>query len=368
METVGGNEFITEDMREAFRGALREDREERRLLLEKYPPEPPNKVCYHAFLRGISIENSFCPRVKELNPFFEVPNEKVYIWTYEKNKNSAVISEVLTSIKEQPFWKNIGSILQLAFAFWYSFEHVGSTDELDYKWIYYFETVSTNIDEAVFYNLDSLEKHSMSQGRIVKATDISSMAHIIEILVRDDKAFTSLALLNASFNLSYCCLHCELSEHPWHDHLTNEPQIWEQASLLPQMEAAIVQACRCVEGILGEPPNRGKQGKVFAYKERFKSILGINADDTFIKAGKTYLDFYYDLFFDLRNPSAHSYGNVHFDLERKKVIQAQCFADIILGKYFEKNILEQEEALKILKFNNELLNRVDKCMSTSRTK
>lgn len=302
--------------------------------LKKFPRNQPNKVCYHAFLKGISIENSFQPIVKDFIPFFETPCEKIYIWTYEKDKNSCVISEVSLSVKEKPFWKSIGNLIQLALNFTESFELIIDQDKIDYKWIYYFEPKLTTIDEAVFSNLSDYERYDISNGRVLKATKISSIANIIELLIRDDKAFTSLSLLNSSFKMSYCCLLCELSEHPFHDHLTDEPQIWEHASILPDMEAAIVQACRCVEGILGEPPNRKKITKLFAFKEKVKKMLDIDLDDMFNKVGKSYLDFYYDLFFDLRNPSAHNYGNIHFDLERKKVIEGSMFCKYNSNKIF----------------------------------
>lgn len=339
---------------------------ERNELLKKYPPNPPNEVCNHAFLTGIGIENSFNPSVNDFIPFFETDYEKIYIWTYKKNQYSGLISKVIPSIKKQSFWKNIGYILQLAFAFHDSFEYFNIAQ--DYKWIYYFDPESTSIKESVFYNLSKFEQSSISNRIIVKATDISSIANIIELLIRDDKAFTALSLLNSSFNMNYCCLICELSENPYHDHLTDEPEIWEQADILPKIETATVQACRCVESILGEPPNRNKQSKLFNFKMKFKDLLGIDADDLFVKSGKTYLDFYYDLFFKLRNPSAHSYGDIHFDLERKKVVEAQCFAFEILYGYFEKNMDTLEDAIFKLKFNNNLLDRVDPYMSTSRTK
>jgi len=79
------------------------------------------------------------------------------------------------------------------------------------------------------------------------------------------------------------------------------------------------------------------------------------------------LDFYYSLFFELRNSSAHSYGNIHFDLERKKVVEAQCFAAVILKSYFAQNVLNNEQAMKMLNFNIELLSKVCENMSTSLT-
>lgn len=82
----------------------------------------------------------------------------------------------------------------------------------------------------------------------------------------------------------------------------------------------------------------------------------------------SYLDFYYKLFFDLRNPSAHSYGNIHFELEKARTVQTQCFAAFIVSAYFKKNILELNEAQSKLNFNMDLLARVSENMSTKLTK
>ena len=43
-----------------------------------------------------------------------------------------------------------------------------------------------------------------------------------------------------------------------------------------------MQACRSVEAILGEPPNR-KPTKVYAFKERWKQIVGFDPDSIFEK-------------------------------------------------------------------------------------
>ena len=132
--------------------------------------------------------------------------------------------------------------------------------------------------------------------------------------------------------------------------------------------SAIVQACRSVEGILGEPPNSKKQTAVFKHKEKWIELTGINPDSIFEKAGISYLDFYYELFFDMRNPSAHSYGNIHYELEKSKTVQAQCFAAIVVRDYFNKHVLNLDEAQKKLRFNLDLLNRVNEDMSTKLTK
>ena len=159
-----------------------------------------------------------------------------------------------------------------------------------------------------------------------------------------------------------------MSEHPWHDHLAEEPSIWQQAQILPNLEIAVVQSCRAVEAIIGEPPNQKRPGKVFAHKQHWKNTVGIDPDDLFKKANISYLDFYYKLFFELRNPSAHSYGNIHYDLARKRAVEAQCFAAIIVQKYIDKHTIDNESAIDSLKFNRKLLDKVSKSMSTCMTK
>lgn len=171
-----------------------------------------------------------------------------------------------------------------------------------------------------------------------------------------------------SFIQHYICLICELSSYPYHDHLAEEPEIWEHAAIIPNMEVAVVQACRSVEGILGEPPNSQKQGAVMKHKKRWEELTGINPDSIFEKANMSYWDFYYKLFFELRNPSAHSYGNINYKLEKAKTVQAQCFAAIIVRDYFNKHVLELKEAQKKLNFNLSLLDRVSDVMSTKITK
>lgn len=52
------------------------------------------------------------------------------------------------------------------------------------------------------------------------------------------------------------------------------------------------------------------------------------------------------IIFELRNPSAHSYGNINYKLEKAKTVQAQCFAAIIVRDYFNKHVLELKDTRK----------------------
>ena len=337
-------------------------------LNKRYPPNPPHDTCHMAYIMGIRIENSFEPVVGELNSLFEVENETAYIWTYEENQNSALVLDVSKNVKETDFWKSLCSVIWLAFQYAYAFEDGSSPDwKLEYRWIYNFSQ-NNSLDKCVFNNLQSFDDVYLTSGKVIKATELAMLAPEIELMMRDDRAYTSLMMLNNSFKQHPICLICELSDHPYHDHLSEEPEIWNHAYAIADMENAIVQACRSVESILGEPPNKKKQNSVIRHKNIWKELLGIDPDGIFVKFGTTYLDFYYDLFFELRNPSAHSYGNIHYNLARSKTVQAQCFAAIIVREYLKKNMLELELAKQRLNFNVELLSRVSEDMSTSLTK
>lgn len=344
-----------------------DDQVEKQIKLEKkYPPNPPNDVCNNAYLKGVLIENSFSPKVGEINELFETEYEKLFVWTHSKDENSSIIINVDLTVKDKSFWKNIGSIIWMAMQYARAFEGI-SSNWFDYKWIYYFNT-DKNLSEQVFNNLDPFDEIYLKSGKIIKATEIGNLAPEIELMLRDDKAYAAMMMLCSSFLQHYVCLICELSSNPYHDHLSEEPEIWEHASIIPNMEVAIVQACRSVEGILGEPPNSKKQTAVIKHKEKWMKLTGIDPDSIFEKAKMSYWDFYYKLFFDLRNPSAHSYGNINYKLEKSKTVQAQCFAAIVVRDYFHKHKLDLDEAQKKLKFNFNLLDRVSEDMSTKLTK
>ena len=331
-------------------------------LKKKYPSNPPNDVCKNAYIKGLRIENSFEPQVGEINELFETEYEKIFVWTHDKNENSSIIIEVNSTVKEIPFWKNIAGVIWMAMKYTTDFEGI-SSNQFEYKWIYYFDP-NKKLFEQVFGNLDQFDEMYLKNGIIKKATDIANLAPEIELMIRDDKAYTALMLLSNSFIQHYICLNCELSSYPYHDHLSEEPEIWEHAAIIPNMEAAIVQACRSVEGLLGEPPNSKKQSAVIKHKNKWKELVDINPDDTFEKAKMSYWDFYYKLFFGLRNPSAHSYGNINYKLEKAKTVQAQCFSAIIVQAYFRKHTLHSDEAQRKLKFNFDLLARVNEDRNT----
>lgn len=363
---------ITDEMKKAWDEYIESIDKINKEIADKYPLDIPNKASNKAVITGVFIENSFHPKLGECIDFFRVDDERVYVWTHKENEYSVLLIEVDENVKSKKCWVTLASIMELSHCLWTSFERKLSDDRFAYNWIYYFNP-HINIENSTFYGMriggpSSLELMKFSSGMVLKATEIAEMAHIIELLYRDEKAYTATANLNLSFYLHYCCLICETSSRPYHDHLAEEPELWEHVSVIPDMEAAIVQACRAAEAILGEPPNSEKKTKVFAFKEKWKKLLGFDADSVFDKAEKSYFDFYYELFFDLRNPSAHSHGDVHYDLLKKSTVAAQCFASKILFEYINAHALDNIVACEKLHFNNELLSRVSEEMSTKHTK
>jgi len=289
------------------------------------------------------------------------------VWTYEKDNYSALISQVEPEIKSKPFWKTVGSLINLSQAYAEAFEGVDFESQIEYYWIYYF-SADTPFSDLAFNNLIGMDYPFIHDGRIIKATDISCLAPVIELLNSDDKCYTAISLMFSSFQIHYCCLICELGLSPIKKHKPHEPKLWEQADYITKMESAIVQACRCAESILGELPNTSKQNRVLAHKKRWIELVGIDPDSKYERAETSFWDFYIELFDVLRNPSAHSYGNIHFDLERKRTIDAQCFAALLLRGYIDKHAKPYEEALDALRFNRELLSLVDDSMSTKMTR
>jgi hypothetical protein len=336
---------------------------EKQAYLEKYyPTDIPNDVCNHAFVQGIKFENSFKPRVHDFIPFMKYGDEELFLWTHTKDKDTGLVSRVSKTVKEKNFWKNIGTVTQLAYSYTREFEH---TMDIEYKWCYYFDQ-NKPLNEQEIYDCSELERLSLQNGTILKLTDFYLLARIIELLLRDDKLYTAMSTFYASMKTHYCCLICELERHPYRMHPSHEPKLWEQANVISEYETAIVQACRCVEAFLGKPPKKDNKNRLLQHKQKWIDELGINPDDHFKKGDSTYIDFYYDLF-QLRNAAAHSFGTIPFDLKRKQAINAQCFASLLLDGYLMKNIISEEKAIVELSINRDIINKVDENMSTSKT-
>lgn len=323
----------------------------------------PRENCEYAIIAGVLIANNCAYRAGCFTSLFKLGYESIYVWAPQKLDYSYLVAKVDHQVKETPFWKTAGRLIQLADSFRGAFEYL--PEPVDYKWMYSFRPEHSTIEDISFYNCPTMERLSVQSGKQYGIKDLFELSSIIELLARDDKAYNALSLLKEAFELHWFCLICETSDNPYHDHLAKEPALWNQGDVLPKLETAIVQSCRAVECILGEPPSRNNKVGILRHKAKWESILGINPDDNFRKANKSYLDFYFELFSELRNPSAHSYGNIHYDLQREKAVEAQCFTAEIVSLYINKHTIDKDNAREKLNFNQSLLLHASKDPSTN---
>jgi hypothetical protein len=312
------------------------------------PVDAPNEVLKHALIEGIGISNDFILSKGDFFEFFTIGHEKFYCWTYETDENSILVVEVNPEVKENELWKTAISILEIAFTMSSELE---SAHEFAYDWVYRFNHKETI--ESLHYLKD--RHHTLNWKSMRRINEFNDLAVLIEILNRDDKFFIACQNIIAAKQNHEFCQICALTPEHLRKHRDHEPEIWEKVNLLPKMEAAIVQATRSVEAILGKPGKRDTAAKLNRIKERWSKNILINPDDEFKLTGQPYLDYYYDLF-QLRNNSAHSFGELSFHMQRLETIEAQSFAWIIIANYYKKNSVSEEESLRALKFNDKLIN------------
>jgi hypothetical protein len=326
---------------------IEEQRQARIDYYEQNPEDAPNEVLRHAIIEGIGISNDFILAKGDFNELFTIGHEKFYCWTHETDEYSNIIVEVNQQVKAKELWKTSISILEIAFTMACELE---SNHQFAYDWVYRFDN-NESID-----NLHYLKDrhHVLDRRSIRRIHEFSDIAVLIEILTRDDKFFIACQnIIAAKQNHEFCQICALTPEHLW-KHMDREPEIWERINLLPKMEAAIVQATRSVEVILGKPGKRDTPGKLIRAKERWADNILINPDEEYKLTGQSYIDYYYDLF-ERRNKSAHSYGELSFHMQRQETIEAQSFAWIILADYYKKKSIPEEDSLKALNFNTKLL-------------
>lgn len=267
-----------------------------------------------------------------------VGNEELFLWCLDQNGQCHLCSKPnLVNIGQKPYWKTAAALFQLSIAYAYRFEAISVPISFDYMWISSFDpqkkVTKKQIQQALAPEM-SIQFHS---GLSITIEFFLKLVKLAELLDKSDKLYTALSTLYSSFEQHYCCLHCELElSNIYHEHKANELPIWQQVAEIPKLELAVIQACRAAEAILGEPPKREDSGKILKFVNKWSDTIGWDPKESFEKAGKTYLDFYYELFFSLRNPSAHSRGNVHYDLERTRTATAQCFAYLIVEGYLKR--------------------------------
>lgn len=328
---------------------LKEQQEARINYYEENPVDAPNDVLGYALIEGIGISNDFILSKGDFNEFFTIGLEKFYCWTHETDKNSYLVVEVNPKVKEKAIWKTAISILEIAFTMASELE---SNYEFKYDWVYRFK-YNERIDNLHYLK----DRHHIlnwrSMSRVIEFIDNSVL---IEILTRDDKFYIACQNIIAAKQNHEFCQICALTPEHLRKHTDHEPEIWEKINLLPKMEAAIVQATRSVEAILGKPGKRDTLAKLNRVKERWVKNILINPDEEYKLTGQSYLDYYYDLF-ELRNNSAHSFGELSFHIQRRETIEAQSFTWIIIANYFKKNSISEKDSLKALNFNSKFINQ-----------
>lgn len=322
-----------------------------RNLEKAYPDDIPNNLCDFAIISGIHYQSDRKLEINHFEHFISTPYEDVYIWKKEQGI-VFFVSKVNNKVKEINIWKTFGLIMSLCFAWSKGFEH--TTDEVVYHWVYRFEP-SQKVDDLDFYDNDSLSV--VRNGVVVSNLDLIPMIKLFTLLSRDEKILNSIINFNSSMQLSYCCLFCELSSSSYKWHPSHEPKIWERLSVHNNYETAILLACKSVENILGKPPRKKNKDSVVKFKELWTSLFEFDPDSLFEKTSISFIDFYYELF-SLRNDSAHANYKKSFELERKKVMQAQCFAAIILFDYINSHLPGFDESCVFLKMNKEIIQQM----------
>ena len=330
---------------------LEEQRQARIEYYKENPIDAPNKVLKHALVEGIGISNDFILDKGDYFEFFSIGHEKFYCWTNQIDEYSKLVVEVNPAVKENNLWKTAISILELAFIMASELE---SKHEFTYDWVYRFNP--SEPIEKLHYLKDRL--HVLNPISVRRVREFSDISILIELLFRDDKFFIACQnIIAAKENHDFCQI-CALTPEHLRKHVDHEPEIWEKINLLPIMEAAIVQATRSVEAILGKPGKRDTTTKLIRTKERWSENILLNPYDEYKLTGQSFLDYYYKLF-GIRNNSAHSFGELSFHMQRQETIEAQSFAWLVIASYYDKNSIEENDALESLNFNRELLDKFE---------
>jgi len=128
------------------------------------------------------------------------------------------------------------------------------------------------------------------------------------------------------------------------------------------MEIAIVKSTKAVEGILGQ--QGGSEAKA---KARWVENVNIHPDEPFMDTGYSYFTYHGYLINEVRNKVAHNLRTKPFKVSRQTTIDAQVYSFDIIKSFYDKFHKSQQEAVKILQLNEELISRDQKNYGTSMT-
>lgn len=315
------------------------------------PVDAPNSVLNHAIVTEVTINSADILSEGDFIEFFKIGNENFYCWTFEKNMYSHLVVRVNPKVKDEELWKTSLSVLEIAFTMSTELEY---KFVFDYDWIYRFKSTVGKDNQHYLKDRHFID----SDGPIRTINEFRVIAPLIELLYKDNKFFTACQnIIVAKENHEFCQV-CALTPEHLRKHPNHEPEPWEKISIIPKMESAVVLATRSIEAILGKPGKRDNANKTERIKQRWLLNTNLNPDDEFLLVGKSYFDYYYDLF-ELRNHSAHSLGEISFKMLRRETIEAQCFAWIVIAEYYKKNKIDEEYALEALNFNIELIKKFE---------
>lgn len=327
--------------------------------------ETPNSEFNVAIISNVQIDNSFCPKLSELNEILNLPNEQIFVWTHTDNEYSKLVSKVNLDVKNKNYWKTFGVIFKQTRALTTHFEDIV---EPNYHWIKDFNPTSKPYDlvhaEAERYQNDEFNfKFEVDQifktGNIFNLNFLYENADIITSLVNNDKFFWSVQHLLSSFENHWYCHACELSPPHLRKHLSHDFDKHNEVLVLPRLEIAIIQAVKAIEGILGQPGSNTERRI-----ERWKNSLSIPFDAEFRDTGKSNLAYHVYLVNELRNKVAHNIRNKPFKFNRTKTINAQYYAWMIINDYYRKNLMTSTNGIELLNFNPDLLKRINPDLGT----
>jgi hypothetical protein len=283
-------------------------------------------------------------RKSSLSKFFVFGHETAYIWSPASEEYCYLVVEVPSAPTAGPPLRTLASALPVCLALTARQEH---SQMMRYEWISDFDPAA-NLSEQGFltlngaWRLGSSTKSSMDYW--------ARRADVLELLLRSEPFFVASQLLCESFKNHWFCLECAQRPAERRDHPHGEPEIWDVATNIPAMEAAIVQATRAVEALLGKPGRRESGRKVQRNKERWRDSTDLDPDELFPLARKSYFDYYYELF-SVRADSAHSSGRLSSILTRSMAVAAQTFADAVVFAHFKHSAVPLDVAQNLLSFN-----------------
>lgn len=321
----------------------------------RYPAGPPNRACRHAVITGIEVDNARGSRDNfrdgpvpgEYRRLFRLLDESVYVWTHTADEYSTLVSRVGPEVHTRSVWRTAASCLRMAYQLATALEH---DLEVDYAWVYYFDPDKTWKEQEYLNDTDQYWRG----GTTLSIPRIVEFSPILELLQRDERFFVAGQNLTSSVRHHWFCVHCTVGGGTRPMHPNHEIPAWALASVLPDIEAAIVQATRAVEGFLGKPGSRETPVKLERAKQRWRDTVPLEPDGVFAVSGTSYFDYYYELF-AVRNIAAHSYGRLPIAFRRDLAVRAQAFAWEVLLAYFNKHRISEADATTALKFNRTLI-------------